>query len=143
MGVIIVIGVLLLLVTHAGSKVVTLEASVNDATNAQTDLPPNTSVAATGANPTPSPATALGAPGASQAAITRLEVNSRFALPNPTFYAVSAEQAGLSGVPLPAVPGRNFNGFNAVPARTKSLLTGAQPATTSSGGDVVYHGDKL
>ena len=150
MGVVIVIGVLFLLVTHAAAKASTLEVEVKTS-SATPNLPPNMTVPATGANPTPSPATASGSPTAASSAIVRLDTNSKFAMPNPAFYAVSMEQAGLAGVPLPQVPGRQFNGYNAVPARTKQLLTAAPaPATTNSvnakasSGDVQYiAGSKL
>ncbi len=144
MGGLIVIGLLVLLVCHAGSKVITLEATVKDA-NGTLNLPPDTSIAATGAGPTPSPATALGSPTSASAEITKLDTNSTWALPLPRFYTVGLEQAGMQGVPLPMVPHSQFNGLNAVPARTKQLLTGAQPKQTKStytgpvsSGDVQY-----
>lgn len=137
MGAVIVIGLLILLVAHAGSKAIALETQVT-AANGNPTVPPDTSIAATGANPTPSPATALGAPTAASADIVMLQTNSKFALPLPSFYMVGLEQSGLQGVPLPMVPGGQFNGYNAVPSRTKQLLTNKPPATTSSG-DVVYN----
>ncbi len=131
MGGVIVIGLLILLVCHAGSKVITLEATIKES-NGSANLPPDTSIAATGAKPTPSPATALGSPTAASAEVVKLDTNSTWALPLPAFYTVGLEQAGLQGVPLPMVPNSQFNGYNAVPARTKQLLTGAPPRRTGN-----------
>lgn len=122
---VIIIALLALAVVHAASKAQTMEAA--NAAQAQT-LPPNTAIAATGATPTPSPASAMGAPGAAGSFEIKLDTNSTYPTSSAAAYTKSGVWPGQSGLPLPMVPGAFQAGFNATPLSDKSLSTQTRPA---------------
>jgi hypothetical protein len=126
----LLIGGLLVLVVHAACKA---NAAEQAATAAQaTGVPPNTAVAPTGTTSTPSPATALGAPGAHGQYETQLDTNAAWPGNFAGYYTTTGTQPGTGGIPAPFVPGGAWNGFNAVPARTRQLNTAQQPGMTQT-----------
>jgi hypothetical protein len=134
--VIVVIGILGLLVVHAASKATAMAADAGGASN---PLPPVTSVAATGNAASPSPASWGGAPGAASSYAIKLDTNSQFVGSATT--GLTTQAPSLPGVPVAFVSGRQFNGFDSVPAATKQLSVNRMPSRTRVGGN--FGGNKL
>jgi hypothetical protein len=138
--VIVIIGILAVLVVHAaGTSTVTATIAAGAGPTA---LPPVTTVAATGAAASPSPATWGGAPGAASSWNAKVNTNSVWVGVKPTGLA-GPQLPGMPGVPLPAVPSKQFNGFDSVPANTKQLSVNRVPARTLNAGVTGLWGNKL
>jgi hypothetical protein len=122
--VLVIIGILGLLVVHAaGTSTVTATIAAGAG---PTPLPIPTPVVATGNAPSPSPATWGGAPGAASSWQTRINTNTLFPSVATTGIAPPTNP-GLPGVPIAAVPRRNWNGFDSVPGSTKQLSVNRIP----------------
>lgn len=115
------IGGLVLLVVHAACK---LNAAKQAASSADvSNLPPNTAITAFGATPTPSPASAMGAPGASNMYTTKLDTNSQYPTNGAGSYTVTGTPPGTNGIPQSFVPSTADAGYDAYPSYNKSLAT--------------------
>lgn len=126
----LIIGGLLVLVVHAACKAHNAEQAA--AAAQAVGLPPNDAIAPTGTASMPSPATAMGAPGAHGQYQTQLDTNSVVPQNLTGFFTVTGTQPGTKGIPAPFVPGGVWNGNDAVPARTKTLGTQARPGNPSN-----------
>jgi hypothetical protein len=136
--VIVVIGILGLLVVHAASAATA--AATTTAGAGPTPLPPPTPIAATGNAQSPSPATWGGAPGAASSWPIRVNTNSRRVGVSPRGLA-GPTLPGMPGVPLPAVPNGQFNGYDSVPSSTKQLSVNRLPSSSRNTSN--YGGNKL
>jgi hypothetical protein len=120
----IIVTILGLAVIHAAYKARTLAVLAGPSMA----LPPTTAIPATGGVSAPSPATAAGSPTASAAYQLALQTNTPFVNVSTKVTALNARSVGLGGLPQSFLPGSVENGYQAIPSRTKQLLTAQPPS---------------